>query len=418
MNFSCLSLKISSISRSPFIAASKFTNSNFRKLKLTKFLSNFYFSNSGTKSVYFSKSSFSHFQDSVITYESEYYLDQNYVNQGFEYLPTVDNKVSFSQCTFKNCKKRSEIQPKSGGAILISENLDSFPILIISNSAFLSCEADRGGCVYAWVTRSYLESCCYTDCSASKFTNAVFIGSKGEDLMLKQNSFTHCPPKTNHAPGVVTLVNNMSMTQYVNSSNNYNAANGVFHTVFDTINNFISFSLYFNNTGKSGFHLRNLRNVQLRKSIIYQNQLSTPISYRTETSIDFRIQYTQIWGNTYSNDTNSNEQSWGLKVFQESSLFDTQTTKILNQTSDFYITEDTYFEPTVPTYFITELCVQHQDETISNTVQPQINRIKLLSGIGLMVSIVIIVVIILVICFNTVRKKQENLWISQQSQFD
>ena len=419
MNFSCFSLQISSISKSPFISISRLSNANFHNLKLTKFISNFYYSNSGKNSVKFSKSDFSHFQNSVITYESEIYSNQNYENQGYEYLPLVNNSVNFEQCTFKNCIKRaSDNQDTSGGAILISQNLDSFPVFVISNSAFLSCEASKGGCIYAYVSRSYIKSCCYTDCQAYKLTNAILIHSKEDNILLEQNSFTHCPAKSNYVPHVITLVNYLTFNQYVNCTQNNHGENGVFHSVVNTQNNFISFAYYYNNTGKSGFYLRNLRNVQLRKSIIALNYLSVPIGFSTDVSIDFHIQYTQTWGNKYKDSSNLLIDASQLKVFQESSDIDPLTVEKLNETSEYKVTADSYFEPTLPTYFITELCIQHQDDVNNKTIQPKVSQIKLLSGIILIISIVVIVVIIIVLCFYSVRKKEENLWVSQQSQFD
>lgn len=263
---------MSSFSSSPLFSSTRSTNTQyirFSRIQAQKFFTNFYKSSTQVESLQFAHSKFNRFLDSVISINSI-----NYWNQSFSvgYKFANDKYLNITQCIFENCKTA-----ENGGAVSVPFPQDMYPIIHLQESTFKDCAADRGGAIFAGGPQPYLQKCCFTRCLAASAHHAVAIYNtkRSSSVTTRLISFYHCPVNADKGDNVFSLFRDFTIVNGANSSHNTFKGDGVFLGFIGSNTALITFSMFYQNTGDTGFLMFRSRSISIIYVAVQNNTVST-----------------------------------------------------------------------------------------------------------------------------------------------
>ena len=230
MNCTFQSLILSrQISKSPFLDLSLHNHISLNKFKISFFSSNFIYSSKQAHSFKVSNSRFSKSLSSVIYLDSLEVEDQHYTKT----LQLLDNSI-VKNCFFEYCTDLSK-----GGAIQAKqENI----ILSIISSNFINCLANHnGGGVYCACQNLTIEKCCFSNCTAYSFGQALHVENRGNGLFSITDSVCfRCSTKPQRRNGGAFYFTNAGIiVEYDNFTRCQTLKNAAAISSFSS--NFISF---------------------------------------------------------------------------------------------------------------------------------------------------------------------------------
>lgn len=197
----------SSLTRSPMLMPTISFNKpslHLLSIQVQNYLSNFFYSQSRNIEASISKSSFTNFIQSALSFANNNYLIDNTLctetveNQEFTGHQTIrQSSCSLNSISIVNCKFDSCQNSGSGGAIFYKTD----GALVVHGCTFNKCTADNGAAIYASNPSSqcmpvfHSHYCCYSYCSASDKESRVgsAVLAFAEDLQLNYSSTLHCP---------------------------------------------------------------------------------------------------------------------------------------------------------------------------------------------------------------------------------
>ena len=379
-------------------------------LLLSKFSSNFFFSNSAKIKLNLKQSQFARFINAPVKMDSITIYNETIITNGYKYID--DDTVNISQCIFKYCRNDNGV----GGAISISFPSQKYPELFFTENVFRNCSAKRGGAIFAGGKNPSCNRNCFVCCSALEAHHAIALFSTDKYSTLELTSVAYCPGENSNAQSTISSFHKFSIIKGLNSTHNHITANGVFLNSVKNDNIIIRYASCFHCIGLSGFVLRNSSSISMQFLAIINNTLDDPFVALQGTVVTSIILTKSVFSmNHYANNNNPlllDSSMYTLKITDSNIDYESlakmekgalEIDSDFNQLHDFAHTH----------YYTPNDCRLKRAPTtvyIKNVVSTK--SMSLIIGA---VSLAAIVVVFIIIFSYVSRIRQEEEWVSQNS---
>jgi hypothetical protein len=383
-----------------------------KSLKLSRFTSSFYFTQTSFINAHVTQSKFSHFMNSVIKVASDDIRNKTFTN-GYKYADATS--VYISGCVFKYCN-----DPTAGGAIYIGFPLPYYPNITFSTNLFKNCSAQLGGAISAGGIYPMLSKNCFCCCEAFERSHTFMIYSMKGAVYSNLTTINNCPGSKSSIQNIATLMRRSALFTAVNMTKNEINSEGLFFNSVNSGTVMIRFGMYVRCIGNSGFVFRNSSNLILTYVFVFNNTISKPfLTMNCDRMVNVAISRSFFHSNIYTEVLHAakNKESTMLYISIQNSNIDNVSYAVMSNFSNRITnTGDTvrYFINT--NYFFTEGCGITQATTV--TYNKNVVSKKTLIVIFGSLSITTIIASFGVIYFFVSKRRDEETWLlRQQEQF-
>ena len=156
MNFTLISLSLTSTNISPFMSIAKHTHKKqllFIQTYINKFTNQFIYSNNFLNHIQIYKSSFTNCLDTIFLNQNLYYYNETFTDN-FILSDISKEEVSIIDCHFINYRSASSI-------IIIGNKTANCPEFTLSGCIFQNCYAAEYGAITSFLSKVTLKNNCF-----------------------------------------------------------------------------------------------------------------------------------------------------------------------------------------------------------------------------------------------------------------
>lgn len=298
MNSTFLLLTLARNMRGPFLAQpqrSNFQVLNFDRLTLAKSFSSFCTISQIKGDLALTKSTFSHFLNTVVLVNSLTIQNQTYYND--PHRITCVSTVLIDTCAFLHC-----ISDGDGGALNVSPPQCSIQQFMCKDSTFAECSAMQSGAIVVTAANPIMKSCCFSKCHANLYNHVFAITQTNEkhQASFEQITVMNSPGnKRVSGRNVMYFKDHSYQLSNINSSfNENNDYASILRAVGATRFN-IDSSIFSYNTGLDGFSFQQTTLPEITSCIICKNFFEICLLEAPETTVPttFNIKDSYIFDN-------------------------------------------------------------------------------------------------------------------------